>query len=145
MTLGSRNNCSSNFFRELVKHTIRHAVRVENSDRIEENGHAGVSRGELNHPWNVCALKRFKYSKHFVQGFVRRIRKLLTHAHDQRGISEGDDFHQFTVSCSAKRNISDLCSSSLIRRKSSEILRFAQNDKATGQNQYELRDLILRA
>src|SRR4029077_1965095 len=41
------------------------------------------------------ALQQLKYSKHFVQRFFRRILKLLAHAHDQRGISEGYDFHQF--------------------------------------------------
>src|SRR4051794_9896204 len=99
MTPGSRNNFASNSFRELVQYTIRRAVRLENHDRIEENGNAGVRRSKLNHARNVCALKQLKYPKHFVQRFVWGIVKLLTHAHDQRGISEGDDFHQFILSC----------------------------------------------
>src|SRR6266403_2736411 len=99
MAPGSRNNRALNSFCELVKHPIRCAIRLEDGDRIEENGNAGVSRSKLNHAWNRRALKQLKYSKHFVQRCFRRILKLLTHAHDQRGISEGYDFHQLILSC----------------------------------------------
>src|SRR2546430_17546422 len=98
MTPGSRNR-ASNSFRELVKRPIGGPIRLENGDRIEKNGNAGVSRGKFNHAWNRRALKQLKYSEHFVQRFFRRILKLLAHAHDQRGISEGYDFHQFILSC----------------------------------------------
>src|SRR5512132_114207 len=99
MTPGSRNNRASNSCRELVKHPIGCTIRPDNGDRIEENGNAGVSRGKLNHARNGCALKQLKYSENFIQRFFRRVLKLLAHAHDQRGISEGYDFHQFILSC----------------------------------------------
>src|SRR4029077_5676726 len=73
------------------------AVRLEHGDWIEENGNAHVSRGKLNHARNRRALRQLKYSKHFFQCFFRRILKLLAHAHDQRGISEGHDFHQSVI------------------------------------------------
>src|SRR4029077_9639857 len=97
MTPGSRNDRAPNSCRELVKHPIRCSIRPDNGDRIEENGNARVSRGKLNHARNRRALKQLKYSKHFVQRFFRRILKLLAHAHDQRGISEGYDFHQSVI------------------------------------------------
>src|SRR5580765_7063306 len=97
MTPGRRNNRAPNSCRQLVKHPTRCAIRPDNGDRIEENGNAGVSRSKLNHTWNRRALKQLKYSQHFVQCLVRRILKLLAHAHDQRGISEGYDFHDCVI------------------------------------------------
>ena len=94
MTPGSRNNRAPNSFRELVKHSICCAIPLENDDRIEENGNAGVSRSKFNYARNRRPLKQSKYSENFVQRFFRRILELLAYAHDQRGISEGNDFHQ---------------------------------------------------
>src|SRR6476646_3518251 len=97
MTPGSGDNRVPNSCRELLKHTIGSAIRLEDRNRIEENANARVSRSKVNHARNVCALKQLKYSKHFVQCFFRRILKLLAHAHDQRGISEGYDFHDCVI------------------------------------------------
>src|SRR5690349_2971243 len=98
MTPGRRNNRASNFCRELLERPFRCITRLEDGDRIEENGNAGVSRREFNHTRNRRALKQLEYSQRFVQRLFWRILKLLAHAHDQRGISEGKDFHRFSHS-----------------------------------------------
>ena len=97
MRTESGSNRAPNPCRELVKHTIRRAIRFENGDRIEEYANAGVSRRKFDDARNHRALKQLKYSKHFIQRFARRILKLLAHADDQRGISEGYDFHQSVI------------------------------------------------
>src|SRR4051812_36135825 len=126
MTPGSRSNHASNVFRELVQHTVDRDLRLRNDDRIEENGNARVSRSKLNHARNVCALKQLKYPKHFLQRFVRGIVKLLTHAHDQRGISDGDDFHE-SVILNESRN--PVHKPQLISRGLSTALRSSQDDR----------------
>src|SRR4029453_16963568 len=93
MTPGNRNNHAPNSFPELVEHPFRCTTRLENAERIEENGNAGVSRGKFNYARNGCALKQLKYSQRFVQRLFRRVLKLLSYAHNQSGISEGNDFH----------------------------------------------------
>src|SRR5262249_30695 len=79
---GSSTNRSSNSRPELLEHSFRRTTCLENDGRIEENGNAGVSRCKFDDTRDGRALEQLKYSQHFVQCFVRRILKLLAHAHD---------------------------------------------------------------
>src|SRR5207248_8241249 len=88
---------SPNLRRQPIKHLVRSSARFSNDDRIEENRDAGVSRREFNDAGNGGIAKLLKCAQDVVQGFLRCVLKSLTHAHDERGISERSDFRHSVI------------------------------------------------
>ena len=83
---------SPNLRRQPIKHLVRSSARFGDCNRIKKNCDAGVSRREFNDAGNGGIAKLFKCAQDFVQGFLRRVLESLTHAHDERGISERNGF-----------------------------------------------------
>src|SRR6266478_8168907 len=89
-----RNCSSANSRCQPIEYVACCSACFGNVPRVQENCDAGVSRREFNDAGNGGASKLLKRVEDLVQRFLGRILKLLAHAHDQGGISEGSNLHQ---------------------------------------------------
>ena len=90
---------AANFCCQPLEHLLSCTARFGDGDRIEENSDTGIGRRELNDAWDGRTLKSSKCAEDFVQRSFGRVFESLAHSHDQRAISERNDFHQLILSC----------------------------------------------
>ena len=89
----TRSNRAANFFCQPIEHVTRRFSRFGDGDWIEEKCDGRVSRRNLDDAGDCSIPKLLKRPQHLVQRFLGRVFALVAHAHNQRGISEGNDFH----------------------------------------------------
>src|SRR5206468_12359204 len=94
---GARGYNSTNTRRQPLEHLVRRFSSFDDSSWVEKNRDACVSRCKLDNSGDVCASKLLKCAEDRVQYFLRRVLEALAQADDERGISEGNDFHQLVT------------------------------------------------
>ena len=90
---------AANFCCQPLEHLFSCPARFGDGDRIEENCDARVSWSDFNHAGNGNLSQLLKCAKNLTQRFFWRVFESLAHSHDQRAISERNDFHQLILSC----------------------------------------------
>ena len=122
---GARGYNFTNTRRQPLEHLVRRFSSSGDSNWVEKNGDACVSRCKLDNSGDVCASKLLKCPKNRVQCFLRRIVESVADANDQRRISEGNDLHSLSFRAESRNPVAK---PEIFLRDPSTSLRFAQDD-----------------